>query len=206
MEIIYKNIKDIKEYDNNPRKNDEAVEYVANSIKEFGFNEDICIIENKYIVTKTGKVFTIYKNKIKEQKLRKHTNGYLRATIFNKDFYVHRLVAICFLDNPNNYNEISHEDNDKTNNNLSNLKWCDRKYNNKKMFTDHIKTSEDMKKIANCSNAVEARRKRRILKDENVTVIREMINQGKSDRQISKIFNCSRGTIYQIRKWISYAK
>lgn len=37
MEIIYKNVKDIKEYENNPRKNDEAVEYVANSIKEFGF-------------------------------------------------------------------------------------------------------------------------------------------------------------------------
>lgn len=37
MEIIYKNVKDIKEYENNPRNNDEAVEYVANSIKEFGF-------------------------------------------------------------------------------------------------------------------------------------------------------------------------
>lgn len=37
MQIIYKSIEDIKPYENNPRINDEAVEYVANSIKEFGF-------------------------------------------------------------------------------------------------------------------------------------------------------------------------
>ena len=37
MEIITKKINEIKPYENNPRKNDEAVEYVANSIREFGF-------------------------------------------------------------------------------------------------------------------------------------------------------------------------
>lgn len=37
MEIIYKNIKDINKYERNPRKNIEAVKYVKNSIKEFGF-------------------------------------------------------------------------------------------------------------------------------------------------------------------------
>ena len=37
MEIITKKINEIKPYKNNPRKNDDAVEYVANSIREFGF-------------------------------------------------------------------------------------------------------------------------------------------------------------------------
>lgn len=37
MEIITKKINEIKPYKNNPRKNDGAVEYVANSIREFGF-------------------------------------------------------------------------------------------------------------------------------------------------------------------------
>ena len=37
MEIIYKKTKELKEYENNPRNNEEAVDYVANSIKEFGF-------------------------------------------------------------------------------------------------------------------------------------------------------------------------
>ena len=38
MQIVYKNIDEIMPYEKNPRKNDEAVKYVANSIKEFGFN------------------------------------------------------------------------------------------------------------------------------------------------------------------------
>lgn len=150
MKIISKKIEELKPYENNPRHNDDAVEYVAKSIKEFGFKEDICVLNNKYIITKSGKVYTIYYNKkgIKEQKLRKHSNGYLRATIFGKDMYVHRLVAICFIDNKNNYKEISHEDNNKQNNNVNNLKWCSRSYNNKKVFIDGIRTSEEMKRIS----------------------------------------------------------
>lgn len=50
MEIIYKKIEEIKEYEKNPRKNDEAVKYVAESIKEFGFKVPIIIDENGVIV------------------------------------------------------------------------------------------------------------------------------------------------------------
>ena len=50
MEIITKQLKDIKPYEKNPRKNDEAVEYVANSIKEFGFKVPIVIDKDGVIV------------------------------------------------------------------------------------------------------------------------------------------------------------
>lgn len=50
MNIIEKNIKDLKPYENNPRKNEEAVQYVANSIKEFGFKNPIVIDKNNVIV------------------------------------------------------------------------------------------------------------------------------------------------------------
>ena len=43
MNIIEKNLKDIKPYEKNPRKNDNAVKYVANSIKKFGFKSPIVI-------------------------------------------------------------------------------------------------------------------------------------------------------------------
>lgn len=49
-QIIYKKIAEIKPYEKNPRKNDEAVEYVANSIKEFGFKVPIVIDKNGVIV------------------------------------------------------------------------------------------------------------------------------------------------------------
>lgn len=50
MEIIQKNINDIRPYTNNPRKNDKAVRYVANSIKEFGFKVPIVIDKNNVLV------------------------------------------------------------------------------------------------------------------------------------------------------------
>lgn len=50
LQIIEKSITEIKPYGKNPRKNDEAVEYVANSIKEFGFKVPIVIDKNGVIV------------------------------------------------------------------------------------------------------------------------------------------------------------
>lgn len=49
-EIVYKSLDEIKEYENNPRQNDEAVEYVANSIKEFGFRNPIILDKDNVII------------------------------------------------------------------------------------------------------------------------------------------------------------
>ena len=56
---------------------------------------------------------------------------------------VHRIVATCFLLNPNNLPEVNHIDNDPTNNCASNLEWCTSKYNSdyKKKFLVVIRTS-----------------------------------------------------------------
>jgi site-specific DNA-methyltransferase (adenine-specific) len=50
MQIIEKAISEIKPYEKNPRKNDGAVEYVANSIREFGFKVPIVIDKDGVIV------------------------------------------------------------------------------------------------------------------------------------------------------------
>lgn len=50
MEIQEKKIKELIPYEKNPRKNDAAVEYVTNSIKEFGFKVPIVIDKNGVIV------------------------------------------------------------------------------------------------------------------------------------------------------------
>lgn len=50
MNIIEMKIGDIKPYEKNPRKNDEAVKYVAESIKQFGFKVPIVIDKNNVIV------------------------------------------------------------------------------------------------------------------------------------------------------------
>lgn len=49
-QIIYKGIDELVPYGNNPRDNDKAVDAVANSIKEFGFNIPIIIDKDNIIV------------------------------------------------------------------------------------------------------------------------------------------------------------
>lgn len=50
MNILDININEIKEYENNPRHNENAIEPVANSIKEFGFKVPIILDKNNVIV------------------------------------------------------------------------------------------------------------------------------------------------------------
>jgi len=50
MQITRKNVSELKEYENNPRENNHAVEAVANSIREFGFKVPIIVDENNIII------------------------------------------------------------------------------------------------------------------------------------------------------------
>jgi hypothetical protein len=46
-----------------------------------------------------------------------------------RDFMVHRLVAMTYLPNPNNYPEVNHKDGNTHNNEVGNLEWCSTEYN-----------------------------------------------------------------------------
>ena len=67
--------------------------------------------------------------------LKPYTNkdGYLCVVLSKnnkqKTFRVNRLVAQAFLDNPNNLPQVNHKDENKQNNNVENLEFCDCKYN-----------------------------------------------------------------------------
>lgn len=50
MNIVMKRIDEVIPYENNPRNNDDAVQYVANSIKEFGFKVPVIIDADNVII------------------------------------------------------------------------------------------------------------------------------------------------------------
>ena len=92
------------------------------------------IIENgKYVVFNNGSVWVRNwhnTGKPKKANLPRNTSGYLQLRIKDKKVCVHRLIAECFLPNPNNLPEINHINEIKTDNRVENLELCDRKYNN----------------------------------------------------------------------------
>ena len=84
-----------------------------------------------YEIHENGNVF----NKItkKEMKTHKDRDGYERICLWNngtkKRFGVHRLLAIHYIDNPNNYNEVDHINRISDDNRLENLRWANRSMN-----------------------------------------------------------------------------
>lgn len=60
-------------------------------------------------------------------------NGYYEAHLrrygIREVMLLHRVVAETFLDNPMNYPEVNHKDENPANNRADNLEWCTPKYN-----------------------------------------------------------------------------
>ena len=88
--------------------------------------------EGFYEASNTGKVRSIYRYK-RILKPRISNTGYERVDLFKnksrKQFSVHRLVAMTFVNNPDAKPFVNHKDENKTNNSVSNLEWCDNRYN-----------------------------------------------------------------------------
>ena len=94
--------------------------------------KDIKDYEGHYQVSNLSRVKSIKFGK--EIILKQHIRGGYYSVVLSKNgilkiFKVHRLVAQAFIPNPNNYKEVNHKDENKQNNVISNLEWCDRKYN-----------------------------------------------------------------------------
>lgn len=89
--------------------------------------KDIPNYENLYQISNLGNVKSIRTNKI--LKYGYSHNGYKIVCLKGKMFRVHRLVAEAFISNTNNYPQVNHKNEIKTDNRVDNLEWCSSSYN-----------------------------------------------------------------------------
>ena len=109
-----------------------------------------------YMVSNTGIIRSYKRKQPHDLHYATKEDGYLRAYLCKhgkiKAFYVHRIVANAFIDNPKKLPFINHKDECKTNNNVDNLEWCTFEYNinygtAKKRAAEHRNQKEVASKI-----------------------------------------------------------
>jgi hypothetical protein len=154
---------------------------------------DIKGFEGFYSINRKGEILSHYQNKIIKVSINR--KGYYRIGLrkqgTRKYFTVHRLVALTFINNPDNKPEVNHIDCNKLNNNVENLEWV---YPSENM--QHAKrhglvnTREQQNKIReSCGyiNMIQA------------DMVRELYKTGKyTQLQIGKAFYVSEAIIYHV--------
>ena len=116
---------------------------------------DIKGYEGLYMVSNLGRVKSLVgsygRTRIKILDQKPDAHGYKRVALYkngNKEYFkVHRLVAIHFIENPDNKPCVNHKDENKANNRVENLEWCTVAYNN--CYGNRLKKVSKANKIAN---------------------------------------------------------
>lgn len=95
----------------------------------------------RYIISDEGVVMSNFFGHWEVRHLNKLPNGYLTIKLHAKgkkreNYYIHRLVGYYFVLNPNNYDQVLHNDNDRSNNHASNLRWGNQEQNVQQSYDD----------------------------------------------------------------------
>ena len=107
--------------------------------------KDVVGYEDILMVSSLGNVWSKRSKKILRPSWNPNGRKYVSTKIggrngVHKTLKISRLVAIAFIDNPQNKPQVNHIDGDKTNDSLSNLEWCTQSENMKHAYRTGLKS------------------------------------------------------------------
>jgi hypothetical protein len=93
--------------------------------------KDVVWYEWLYMVSNMGRVYSLLSNKIKKVSVGKFWYGHLALNNnrVRKEYLIHRLVAIAFLENKENKPQVNHINGMKSDNRVENLEWVTQSEN-----------------------------------------------------------------------------
>lgn len=114
--------------------------------------KDIQGYEGLYQVSNYGNVKSLRSGKLLVPCKNQENCGHLHLQLYKdkkaKTHYVHRLVAVHFVPNPNNLGVVNHKDYNSLNNNSDNLEWCTQQQN-VQYSSERMKKPKERHKISN---------------------------------------------------------
>ena len=146
-------------------------------------------MQDRYAISTQGRIFDLKNHKYLNWS--DNGAGYKIVGLQRKDKsnvairYVHRLVALTFIENPLNLPQVAHGDHDRSNNNLWNLKWSNQKDN----------TAEGIE--AGRINAKKRPNTKKLTKAQ-ICEIALLSSQGKGVNEIAVMLDFSRTTISSV--------
>lgn len=99
-------------------------------LKGYSIDKEGNVYSHKYMTSDGNSFYShISDEPINKLTTRKDSRGYLKIGLNGKYLSIHRLLALLFIPNPENKEQVNHINGVKDDNRLENLEWCTNKEN-----------------------------------------------------------------------------
>lgn len=136
--------------------------------------------DTKYAISNLGNIINVKNGKKLKTRINKH--GYIEVQLstmgIKKNYRIHRLVGIMFLENQYNKPYINHKNGNKLDNCIDNLEWCSAKENDEHARNNNLKNQNKPIKAINIET--------------NETIVFESLSE------CARCFNTNKGTIHRV--------